>query len=144
MGWWLIISRRLHGFRISTRLPIIWWKGWLRLKSYEFFFALSIYVWSTVKDQQNLHYKPWCILSIHTNEVGRLLSKLLAMYAQKGILLTVSAMIGKAVSGSQRRQFVVSIATSHAAGHTVTGRGGQAEARIKNCHQPKLIRWVTW
>ena len=52
-----------------------------------------------------------------------LLSKLLAMYAQKGILLTVSAMIGKAVSGSQRRQFVVSIATSQQG----TGRGGQAE-----------------
>ena len=52
-----------------------------------------------------------------------LLSKLLAMYAQKGILLTVSAMIGKAVSGSQRRQFVVSIATSQLG----TGRGGRAE-----------------
>ena len=60
-----------------------------------------------------------------------LLSKLLAMYAQKGILLTVSAMIGKAVSGSQRRQFVVSIAT----GQLGTGRGGRAEIGKVSQHQ---------
>ena len=48
------------------------------------------------------------------------------MYAQKGILLTVSAMIGKAVSGSQRRQFVVSIATSQLGTQSQAG-----EARLR-------------
>ena len=57
----------------------------------------------------------------NTYKRGRLLSKLLAMYAQKGILLTVSAMIGKAVSGSQRRQFVVSIATSQLGAQSQAG-----------------------
>ena len=56
--------------------------------------------------------------------------------------MTVGAMIGKAASGSQQRQFVVSVDTAQLGTESQAGeRQRLGVPKIEKC-QPKLIRWV--